>query len=113
MRRAALRPVGDSLGVMLALAMSMVCACSTTGLAASDDERVLQGLRERRQFELAEKYCSDRLFDSQLSEARRVELVIELSRTLAEHAAASAPAACGIQRRSASSSSSRRIGLAM
>jgi len=56
------------------------------------DGRFLAGLRQRGLFELAEKHCEDRLADEGLDDTRRAELVIELSRTLAEHAL-NAPAA--------------------
>ncbi len=82
-----------SSALLMALWLLCLAGLARSGFAASDDERYLQGLRERGQFELAEKYCSDRLLDSQLSEARRAELAIELSRTFGEHAAASAPVA--------------------
>ncbi len=58
----------------------------------SDDERFLDGLRQWRLFALAEKFCRDRLKRSDLEETRRVELTIELSRSLVEHALESPPA---------------------
>ncbi|MBI3839995.1 MAG: hypothetical protein HY288_18900 [Planctomycetia bacterium] len=77
------------------VALCLLCfgGFAPNGFAASEDERHVQGLRERRQFELAEKYCSERLADSGLPDVRRAELTIELSRTFAEHAASSAPVA--------------------
>jgi hypothetical protein len=42
-------------------------------------------------YELAEKYCEDRLTGQELLDRQRVELVVELSRTLAEHALAVPP----------------------
>ena len=54
--------------------------------AASKDLQLLQGLRDRRQYEQAEKYCAEQLRDARLSDARRLELTLELSRTLAQHA---------------------------
>lgn len=56
------------------------------------DERFLRGLRELRLFTMAENYCQERLRDSAITAARRVELTIELSRTYAEHALQTAPA---------------------
>ncbi|MCI0361980.1 MAG: hypothetical protein L0211_26150 [Planctomycetaceae bacterium] len=44
------------------------------------------GLRERRLFELAERYCIDRLNSSQTSEVQRADLAVELVRTFAAHA---------------------------
>jgi hypothetical protein len=58
----------------------------------ADDERFLDGLRARGLYELAEKHCADRLADTSTSEARRADLTIELSRTLAEHALVAPPA---------------------
>ncbi len=70
--------------VVLAL-QAVVCADE------SPDQRFLAGLRQRRLFELAESYCTDRLGDPQLGEPRRAELVTELSLTLADWAVHSAP----------------------
>ena len=61
--------------------------------AESVDARFLAGLRQRGLFELAEQHCVDRLADEGLDDTRRAELVIELSRTLAEHALNAPPAA--------------------
>lgn len=62
-------------------------------IGAPRDVQFLQGLRQRRLFELAEKHCEDLLADSRLDDRRRAELTIELSRTLAQHAVESPPAA--------------------
>jgi tetratricopeptide (TPR) repeat protein len=51
----------------------------------------LDGLRGRRLYGLAEKYCEDRLTGMELDDRQRTELVVELSRTLAEHALAEQP----------------------
>jgi len=51
----------------------------------------LDGLRGRRLYALAEKHCEDRLTTAELDERKRADLVVELSRTLAEHALAVAP----------------------
>ncbi len=62
--------------------------------AASGDEpeeRFLDGLRGRRLFELAENYCRTELSASGLSDQRRAEMTIELSRTYVEHALQSLP----------------------
>ena len=61
-------------------------------IADARDAKFLEGLRQRRLFELAEKHCQDLLADSKLDEHRRAELTIELSRTLAQHALESPPA---------------------
>ena len=57
----------------------------------SSDQRFLAGLRQRGLFELAETYCTDRLRRDDLSGVQRADLVIELSRCLAEWAVSSPP----------------------
>lgn len=67
----------------------VVCALTAVSppvCAESLDARFVAGLRERRLFELAERYCVDRLNGSQTSEVERADLVVELIRTLATHA---------------------------
>ena len=49
------------------------------------DRSLLEGLRQRRLFELAEKHCQNRLAHNDLSSAHRSHMVIELIRTCAEH----------------------------
>ena len=46
----------------------------------------LTGLRARRLFTLVEQYCRRRLTDTGLSDSDRIDLSVELSRTLTEHA---------------------------
>ncbi len=55
------------------------------------DDTFLDGLRHRRLFSLAERYCTERLQDKNLDQRDRVGLVIELIRTYAEHATHSPP----------------------
>ncbi len=60
----------------------------------SSDQRFLAGLRQRGLYRLAETYCRDHLDPLKhpgLSDRRRAELVIELSRCLAERAVNSPP----------------------
>ncbi len=57
----------------------------------TSDQRFLEGLRQRRLFELARTYCVERLDDSSLPSPRRAELTIELSLSLAEWALNSPP----------------------
>ncbi|MCL4191253.1 MAG: hypothetical protein KJZ87_05870, partial [Thermoguttaceae bacterium] len=71
--------------VFLALTASAALADS------SADARFLAALRQRSLFELAEAYCRDELARPGVPEIRQAELVIELSATLAEAAASSAP----------------------
>lgn len=59
--------------------------------AANEDDRFLEGLRQRRLFELAERYCSNRLADAQLPPVTQGDLAVELIRTYALHAANSPP----------------------
>ena len=69
-----------------------VIAFAALGRAESADERFLEGLRQRRLFSLAQTYCQRRLEDSQLSDRDRAQLVIELSRSYAQHALDCPPA---------------------
>lgn len=55
-------------------------------LADSLDERFLAGLRQRRLFTLAEKYCIEELETGDVSPQRRTTLAMELVQTYAEHA---------------------------
>jgi hypothetical protein len=71
----------------LALAFGAVPANAQT-----TDSDFLEGLRQRRLFELAESYARDRLARLQPGDAGEAELTIELIRTLALHAANAAPA---------------------
>jgi hypothetical protein len=67
---------------------------SLMALAADPyEERFLEGLRQRRLFALAQTHCLQRLGDSSLSEARRAELTVELSRAYTDHALHSTSAA--------------------
>ena len=59
--------------------------------AANEDERFLEGLRQRRLFELAERYCSYRLAEPQLPPVVQGDLAVELIRTYALHAVNSPP----------------------
>jgi len=76
-------------------ALWLFCASESRLLAASQDDRFLAGLRGRRLYELAEKYCDDLLAADSLDEDRRANLTIELSRTLAQHALESTPDKAG------------------
>src|SRR5437764_1204561 len=55
--------------------------------AQSLDARFIEGLRQRRLFELAEPYCVDRLSRIPPADPLQAELTVELVRTLALHAA--------------------------
>ncbi|HTU25536.1 MAG TPA: hypothetical protein VMF30_09070, partial [Pirellulales bacterium] len=52
------------------------------------DARFVAGLRRRGLYALAETYCRGRLADAPLDDVARAEMVIDLIRTLAEHAVA-------------------------
>ncbi|MBL8851416.1 MAG: hypothetical protein JNG89_17160, partial [Planctomycetaceae bacterium] len=89
MSRASRRPscaarVWIALCVTLALAVGVQCQADP--LRGSPDERYLTGLRSRRLFSLAERYCLQRLADPALTPSNRATLTIELSRCFAEHA---------------------------
>jgi tetratricopeptide (TPR) repeat protein len=68
-------------------------ALTANALADSLDERYLAGLRERRLFELAERFCLDNIAEESLDAQRRAVLASELARTYAEHAVQTPPAA--------------------
>ena len=59
--------------------------------AFTDDRQFLAGLRQRQLFDLAALYCESRLADTDLTARQWSELVVELSRTHAEHALNSPP----------------------
>lgn len=58
---------------------------------ANENERFLEGLRQRRLFELAERYCTQRLASAQLPPVAQGDLAVELIRTYASHAVNSPP----------------------
>jgi hypothetical protein len=72
------------------LAFVVTCTFAAAHVGASDAE-FLAGLRERRLFELADRYCVERLASAEVGEPARTELVVERIRSLAM-AAAHAPA---------------------
>lgn len=69
------------------VAASLVLVLLAVPLRAEDDltDRFFDGLRDRQLFSLAEGYCIDRLGDERLEADLRARLVVELSRTFAEH----------------------------
>jgi hypothetical protein len=64
---------------------------SVAAAGESSDRQFLTGLRQRGLYGLAETYCTDRLARNDLPELQRADLVIELSRCLAERAVSSLP----------------------
>ncbi len=66
--------------------VGLVALSAQPAEAAAHEDAFLAGLRSRRLYELAEKYCTDLLAREDLDASRRTDLTIELSRTLAEHA---------------------------
>lgn len=76
---------------LLAVAVFLLGYQSLFADSSSEDEKFLAGLRQRRLFELAEKYCQTRLADQALPAADRAAYTLEWLRTLSEHAAHSAP----------------------
>jgi len=72
------------------LAGVIVLACGGLSLADRYDDRYLDGLRERRLFQLAESFCERRL-EGQLSEKEEFDLTLSLIRTYAAHAVNTPP----------------------
>jgi len=74
--------------------MSLWCIVSLAPSLRADSslERYFEQLRRRGLFSVAETYAFTRLSDPMLQPRLRTELVIELSRTYAEHAAFAGPA---------------------
>src|SRR5437764_14929792 len=77
-------------GMRLSVAFA-VLLCPTAALSDTGDTRFLEGLRERRLFELAEAYCADRLSRVAQDNPAQAELTSELIRTLSLHAINAAP----------------------
>src|SRR5690242_4422545 len=80
------RPWKIRLWIVLAVVFSSAAAVADVG-----DTRYLEGLRERRLFELAEVYCNDRLRRLPAGDQAQAELTTELIRTLSLHAINAAP----------------------
>ncbi|HUE70143.1 MAG TPA: hypothetical protein VMP01_04570 [Pirellulaceae bacterium] len=76
----------------LLLAFLLLIGSGAFGQAQpSADARFLAGLRQRRLFELAEKYARDKLAEQTIKPVEQADLSIELIRTLAQHAAFARP----------------------
>ena len=75
-------------GLLIALVFA-----SLPALADSQDQRFLSGLRDRRLFDLAERYCRDQLALPTIDDRRKAEMSVELSRTLVDQAMSVAPEA--------------------
>ncbi len=75
--------------VIAANLLASTALLAAPAVVALRDVQFLEGLRGRGLFELAEKYCLDELAKSDVNDARRADLTIELSRTFAQHAAES------------------------
>lgn len=80
-----LRPFGGR-GCVVALVLCGLVVGTHATRADESQTRYFEQLRRRGLFSLAEGYALARLAESPTPLARRTELVIELSRTLAEHA---------------------------
>lgn len=65
---------------------------ASAALADARDVQLVAGLRDRRLFELAEKYCQDRLQTPAVDDVTKAELTAELLRTFALHAIHEPPA---------------------
>ncbi len=73
-------------GTIALVFVAALCACAQRAGAIPYDDSYLDKLRARGEFAQAEKYCLELLDDPKLTDERRVDLTIELSRTLADHA---------------------------
>src|SRR5204862_5457158 len=70
-----------------AVGLAVSCANCVAETALSDGTaKYFRELRRRGLFRLAENYCLERLSRGSLTPAQRVDLTIELSRALADHA---------------------------
>ncbi len=68
------------------LVILLIAASAVPAWADSPEARFVAGLRARRLFRLAEQYCTQQVRRSDLSPARRAEVLMELARTYGEHA---------------------------
>ncbi len=73
-------------GMVLATGLRPVCA------RADELATYFERLRERGLFQVAEQAALSRLDDAKLAPARRTDLLVELSRTLMQHATVASPA---------------------
>ena len=73
----------------LTFALLVLLGTPTLAGETSRDGQFLTGLRQRGLFQLAETYCQQRLEQTDLPQLQRANLVIELSRCLAERAVSS------------------------
>lgn len=69
--------------LFLAVAVPALQAAEPQGTA---DQQFIDGLRERHLYRLAQTFCLEQLARTDLSEARRAQLVVQLSQSFAEHA---------------------------
>lgn len=74
-----------------AAAQTLTMAAAQAAPAQRMDEQFVTGLRARRLFRLAERYCQEQVQRGDLSERQRANLLIELARTYGEHALHAAP----------------------
>jgi len=75
--------------IALMLLMASSYLNTALGAAPTEEERYLAGLRNRQLFRLAEAYCQEQLDRADLAPRRRVTLVVEQSRNVAQHAMSS------------------------
>jgi hypothetical protein len=69
----------------------VVLSLSNDASAATEDEKFLTGLRERRLFKTAQAYCEEKLARLKLNETERATLTIESMLTLSQQAAYAPP----------------------
>lgn len=71
---------------MLLTPLAVFLLTAAAARADNADQRFLDGLRQRRLFQLAKVYCRQQLQRSDIDDARRAGLTIELARALASQA---------------------------
>ena len=78
-------------GILFSIVTILCFAAVERTAGQTADERFLDALRKRGLFQLAERFCRDRLAREDLSDKARAELTIELSRSLADEALQASP----------------------
>lgn len=86
------RKMQHAVGTVLSFCiLHFAFSVSSAQTLESTESRFLDGLRERRLFELAESHCRRQLAEAYVGKRRRTEATVELSRTLLEWALYSKP----------------------
>ena len=77
--------------LLILLALLVVLGGGRQGLAEPSDKSFLSGLRSRRLFSLADRFCRERLASNDLSAREEADLTVELIRIRAEQAVHARP----------------------